>query len=148
MEETLGVDLENLCSFVSDDIYQFLSSGTESTSSNECSAPTVMNDDHYPLYPELEPHLLEAEIDKLLSECSDQYEFKSESPSSSGIVHQHHDQEAPSSPKCPFAPQKPSQKFPKLKIWLYHKKLLQTLSIVWGCGISGAAIELSHTETQ
>ena len=105
MEETLGVDLENLRSFVSDEIYQFLSSGTESMSSNERSAPTVMND-HYPLYPELEPHLLEAEIDKLLSEYSDQYEFKSESPSSSGIVHQHHDQEVPSSPKCPFAPQK------------------------------------------
>ena len=115
MEETLGVDLENLRSFVSDEIYQFLSSDTESTSSNKRSAPTVMNDDHYPLYPELEPHLLEAEIDKLLSECSDQYEFKSESPSSSGIVHQHHDQEVPSSPKCPFAPQKIESEISKAK---------------------------------
>ena len=41
MEETLGVDLENLRSLVSDDIYQFLSSSTESTSSNEHSAPTA-----------------------------------------------------------------------------------------------------------
>ena len=45
-----------------------------------------MNNDHYPIDTDFEPHLLDAEIDKLLFECSKQYEFESESPSSSGIL--------------------------------------------------------------
>ena len=66
MEESLGVDLEKLRSFVSDEIFQFLSSPSTSATCDSAQHAAINVDP----YPELEPHLsLEAEVDRLLLEC-------------------------------------------------------------------------------
>ena len=80
-----SVDIKSLFGFVSDDIFAFLSSEDQSSTSAPVSAsypaPTVARADH-DLYPQNEPHLLEAEIDRLLLECSFQYETEGQSGSS------------------------------------------------------------------
>ena len=69
MEEAF--DIESLKNFVSDDIYAFLTSddkpSTSGDSASTCSASMLNSADSYP---QNEPHLLEAEIDRLLLECS------------------------------------------------------------------------------
>ena len=59
-------------------------------------------------------NLLEVKVNKLLLECSMQYE--SERPSSSGIFQQQHKQEAlPTPPKRPFAPPETESEMSKAK---------------------------------
>ena len=76
---------KSLFGFVSDDIFAFLSSEDQPSTSAPASAsypaPTVARADR-DLYPQNEPHLLEAEIDRLLLECSFQYETEGQSGSS------------------------------------------------------------------
>lgn len=70
-EESFEVDLEQLRSFVSDEIFEFLSAPSTSATAETCDSAqhAATNDDPYP-YPVLEPHLsLEAEVDRLLLEC-------------------------------------------------------------------------------
>ena len=78
-EESLGV--EQLRSFVSDEIFQFLSAPSTSVTAVTCDSTqhVAINDNPYPA---LEPHLLsmEAEVDRLLLECHLQYDESLDHP--------------------------------------------------------------------
>ena len=80
-EESLGVDIEQLRSFVSDKIFQFLSTPSTSATAETCDSAlhVAINDDPYPA---LEPHLsMEAEVNRLLLECRLQYDESLDQPS-------------------------------------------------------------------
>ena len=145
MEETVSVHLEELRSFVSDEIFQFLAPEPSMlTSNNERSAPApAMNNDHYP---ELDPHLLEADIDKLLLECSEQYE--DECPSSSDVLQQEHNRGTlPVPPKRPFAPPKTESEISKAKDMAVPQKTVADTNYCVGlklCGLLSPSKPLLH----
>ena len=118
MEEPDSAVVEELCSFVSSDIFEFLLSESSTSNSNFRSAPTATNTANDP-YPQVEPHPLEAAVNKLLLECSMQYESELlGNPGSSGSLHQHSTigeifDRAP--PKRPFAPPKTEPEISKAK---------------------------------
>ena len=147
MEEAF--DIESLKNFVSDEIYAFLTSddkpSTSGDSASTCSASMLNSADPYP---QNETHLLEAEIDRLLLECSLQYDQQERPGDSIQQVEPSADKEKSknSSAKRPFAI--PRKRLAKLKTEPSLGRLLKILTIVLVYGISGVAIVLVLTATR
>jgi hypothetical protein len=122
-EENLGVDLEHLRSFVSDEIFEFLSAPSTSATAEtfDSAQHAATNDDPYPA---LEPHLsLEAEVDRLLLECHLQYDESLEQPSIPEIS----TAPPPPPPKRHFAVPKTDQEIAKAKeAAIPHKTIADT----------------------
>ena len=141
MEESLVVDLEKLRSFVSDEIFQFLSSPSTSTTCDSAQHAAINNDPHT----ELEPHLfLEAEVDRLLLECHHQYDESLE-PSIPEISTTLPPQPPP---KCRFAAPKSKQEIAKAKeAAIPHKTIADTNYCVglWNKWSSHQASECGDT---
>ena len=102
MEEAF--DIKSLLHFVSDDIYAFLSSDDKPSTSDD-SASMLNSADPYP---QNEPHLLEAEIDRLLLECSLQHDQQERPGDSTQQVEQSAESE-----KCKKSPAKRPFAIPK-----------------------------------
>lgn len=142
-EESFEVDLEQLRSFVSDEIFEFLSAPSTSATAETCDSAqhAATNDDPYP-YPALEPHLsLEAEVDRLLLECHLQYDEQPNVPEIST-------EPPPPPPKRHFAVPKTDQEIAKAKEAAIPRKTVTDTNYcvgLWNQWCSHRAIKYGDT---